>query len=291
MGPMILFIFYGSILFFIIATALRVRKCVNTPLHLHWELYKGSSVYELSEWWGKTHSTSGPKLWSMLLDILFLREFYHRNRKLWYPLYVFHLGLYLLILWHIWLFIRSVTVEIEGASVFGWVWGTFSTLLTFVGGIVILIMRVKDEELKIYYPPIHYVKWIFLLLTLVGGVIAVDIHFHSSMPVLLKYVREQVTFSNFEHKLHPSFGPALHIAFASVWLIYLPFSHVFQLFFRYYHYLRWDDVPNARGGVIENSVKKLLERPVTWSAPHIQSKKRWREVASELPQIPPPGPK
>ena len=282
MGSLILFVFYGSILFFIIATALRVRRCMNAPIHLHWELYKGSSIYELTEWWGKTHSTFGPKLWSMLLDILFLREFYHRNRKLWYPLYVFHFGLYLLILWHVWLFIRSVTLEIEGASVFGWVWGTFSTLLTFTGGIAILIMRIKDEELKVYYPPIHYVKWIFLLLTLVGGVIAVDIHFHSSMPALLKYVREQVTFANFEHKLHPSFGPALHIAFASVWLIYLPFSHVFQLFFRYYHYLRWDDVPNVRGGVIENSVKKLLEQPVTWSAPHIQSGKRWREVASEL---------
>ena len=282
MGVLILFVFYGSILFFIIATALRVRRCMNAPIHLHWELYKGSSIYELTDWWAKTHSTFGPKLWSMLLDILFLREFYHRNRKLWYPLYVFHLGLYLLILWHVWLFIRSVTVEIEGASVFGWAWGTFSTLLTFTGGIAILIMRIKDEELKVYYPPIHYVKWIFLLLTLVGGVIAVDIHFKSNMPALLKYVREQVTFANFEHKLHPSFGPALHIAFASVWLIYLPFSHVFQLFFRYYHYLRWDDIPNTRGGVVENSVKKLLEQPVTWSAPHIQSGKRWREVASEL---------
>jgi nitrate reductase gamma subunit len=282
MGVLVLFVFYGSILFFIIATALRVRRCMNAPIHLHWELYKGSSIYELTDWWAKTHSTFGPKLWSMLLDILFLREFYHRNRKLWYPLYVFHLGLYLLILWHVWLFIRSVTVEIEGASVFGWAWGTFSTLLTFTGGIAILIMRIKDEELKVYYPPIHYVKWIFLLLTLVGGVIAVDIHFKSSMPALLKYVREQVTFANFEYKLHPSFGPALHIAFASVWLIYLPFSHVFQLFFRYYHYLRWDDIPNTRGGVVENSVKKLLEQPVTWSAPHIQSGKRWREVASEL---------
>jgi len=127
MGVLILFVFYGSILFFIIATALRVRRCMNAPIHLHWELYQGSSIYELKEWWGKTHSTFGPKLWSMVLDILFLREFYHRNRKLWYPLYVFHFGLYLLILWHVWLFIRSVTLEIEGASVFGWVWGTFST--------------------------------------------------------------------------------------------------------------------------------------------------------------------
>ncbi len=53
MGGLILFIFYGGILFFIIAMALRVRKCVNAPVHLHWELYKGSSVYELTEWWAK----------------------------------------------------------------------------------------------------------------------------------------------------------------------------------------------------------------------------------------------
>ncbi len=282
MGGLILFIFYGSILFFILAMALRVRKCINVPVHLHWELYKGSSVYELKEWWEKTHNTFGEKLWSMLLDLLFLREFYHRNRGFWYPLYVFHLGLYLLILWHAWLFIRAVTGGIESASVFGWIWGTFSSLLTIIGGVAILIMRIKDEELKVYYPPIHYIKWIFLLLTLVGGVIAVDVHFQSSMPSLLKYVREQVTFANFEHKLHPALAPALHILFASVWLVYLPFSHVFQLFFRYYHFLRWDDVPNVKGSEIGRRIKEHLERPVTWSAPHIQSGKRWSEIASEL---------
>jgi nitrate reductase gamma subunit len=286
MGGMIFFIFYGSILFFIIATALRVGRCVNAPIHLHWELYKGSSIYELNEWWAKTHNTFGKKFWSMVLDILFLREFYQRNRRFWYPLYAFHIGLYLLILWHAWLFIRAVVGNIETFSIFGWVWGTFSTLLTFIGGVAILIMRMTDEELKVYYPPIHYLKWVFLLLTLLGGVYAVDVHFKSSMPSLLKYVREQVTFADFEHKLHPAFGPALHILFASVWLVYLPFSHVFQLFFRYYHYLRWDDVPNVRGSEIERRVKEHLEWPVTWSAPHIQSEKRWREVASELQQTP-----
>jgi nitrate reductase gamma subunit len=289
MGAMILFIFYGSILFFIIATALRVRRCVNVPIHLHWELYKGSSIYELTEWWEKTHSTFSEKVWSMLLDLLFLREFYHRNKKFWYPLYVFHIGLYLLILWHAWLFIRAVIGGIETVSIFGWIWGTFSTILTFMGGLSIFIMRMTGEELKVYYPPIHYLKWIFLLLTLVGGIYAVDVHFKSSMPGLLKYVREQVTFADFEHKLHPAFGPTLHILFASGWLIYLPFSHVFQLFFRYYHYLRWDDVPNVRGSEIERRMKEQLDRPVTWSAPHIPSGKRWREVASEWQQNPGSG--
>ena len=226
MGAMILFIFYGSILFFILATALRVRKSMNAPIHLHWELYKGSSVYELTEWWGKTGSAFGEKLWPMILDILFLREFYHRNRRFWYPLYAFHIGLYLLILWHAWLFVRAVAGGIETVSIFGWVWGTFSTLLAFIGGLFIFVMRMTDEELKVYYPPIHYLKWILLLVTLAGGVYAVDVHFKSSMPALLKYVREQVTFADFGYKLHPALGPALHVLFASVWLVYLPFSHV-----------------------------------------------------------------
>jgi hypothetical protein len=111
------------------------------------------------------------------------------------------------------------------------------------------------------------------------------------MPALLKYVRVQITFANFEHKLHPSLMPALHVLFASIWLIYLPFGHVYQLFFRYYHYLRWDDVPYGRGSEIERRMEEHLERPVTWSAPHIQSGKRWKEVAKELQQIPVTGSK
>jgi nitrate reductase gamma subunit len=291
MGSLILLIFYGSILVFILATALRVRRCINAPIHLHWELYKGSSIYELTEWWTKTHSTFNKKIWSMALDILLLREFYHRNRRFWYPLYVFHIGLYLLVLWHAWLFIRAVVGGIEAVSMFGWVWGTFSTLLTFVGGLVLFIMRMTDEELKVYYPPVHYLKWIFLLLTLAEGIIAVDIHFHSSMPALLKYVRDQVTFHNFERKLHPAVWPALHVLFASAWLIYLPFSHVSQLLFRYYPYLRWDDVPNVRGSEIERRIKEHLERPAHWSAPHIQSGRRWRDIASELQPTPLQDPK
>ena len=281
MGSIILFIFYGSILFFVLASVLRGIKYASAPLHLHWELYNGSSIYELTDWWTKTENTLGKKLRSIALDILFLREFYQRNRRFWYPLYAFHVGLYLLILWHAWLFVIGATANVETASSSGWIWGTSATALTFIGGGGILLMRTTNADLSVYYPPIHYVKWVFLLLTLLGGVYAVDIHFHSSMPALLKYVREQVTFADFEHKLHPALAPALHVLFASIWLIYLPFSHVFQLFFRYYHHLRWDDLPNKRGSEVEKRIKELLERPVTWSGPHIPANKRWREVVSE----------
>jgi len=164
----------------------------------------------------------------------------------------------------------------------GLVWGHVATGLAFVGGVGILIQRIVNEDLKVYYPNIHYAKWIFMLLTLLGAFYAVNIHFNAQMPTLLKYVREQVTFQDLEHKLHPALAPASHVLFVSVWLIYFPFSHIMQLFFRYYHHLRWDDEPNLRGSRIERKVKELLEQPVTWSAPHIQSGKKWREVATEV---------
>lgn len=282
MGGLILFIFYGSIISFLVVSIFRVKKCITAPIHLNWELYRNSSIYETSDWWKKPYSTMGGKIWTMLIEILFLIDFYYRNKRFWYSLFLFHIGLYSLFLWHIWLFIRSITGSIETVSNLGWIWGTISTIITFIGGFIILCMRIWDEELRNYYTPIHYLKWVFVLLTLAGGIYAVDIHFESNMRLLLKYINEQVTFADFEKKFHPSFGPALHILFASAWLIYLPFSHVYNLFFRYYHYLRWDGVPNRRGSEMERRIKEYLERPVTWSAPHIKTGKRWREVVSEL---------
>ncbi len=291
MGSLVFFIFYGSILFFVMASISRGIKYAKAPLHLHWELYRGSSVYELTDWWTRSPSSLGEKLSVMILDVLFLRDFYRRNRSFWYVLYCFHLGLYLLILWHVWLFVSAVVADAKTASAFGWIWGTLGTGLTFAGGAGILVQRIRNEELKIYYPRIQYLKWVFILLTLLGGFWAVDVHFRSSMPEVLKYVGEQATFQNWEHKLHPALFPALHVLFASVWLIYLPFSHVFQLFVRYYHHLRWDGVPNRRGSEIERRVKDLLDRNVSWAAPHIQPGKRWKEVASEMPTATGPGPK
>src|SRR5512139_3045259 len=116
MGALVLFIFYGGIVFFLAASVYRGMKCASAPLHVHWDLYRTNSIYAQAEWWTKPEAPFGTKLGSMLLDIVFLREFYHRNRSLWYPLYAFHAGLYLLICWHIWMFVSAVTIDIETAS-------------------------------------------------------------------------------------------------------------------------------------------------------------------------------
>lgn len=283
MGGIVFVIFYVSILFCVIASIVRVVKYANAPLHLRWELYRGSSVYELSEWWTKTPVGFKDKLKSVAKDILSLREYYQRNRGFWYFLFPFHIGLYLLILWHIWLFVSAVTIDVETAPLWGLVWGGVATALVFVGGVGILVKRATDENLKVYYPPIHYFKWIFVLVTLVGGFYAVQFYYGASMPDVMGYVKDQLAFE-WEHKLHPPLFSALHVLFVVPWLLYIPFSHIMQLFFRYYHELRWDHVPNLRGSDIEKKVKKLLNQPVSWSAPHIQSGKKWSEVAKGLPE-------
>jgi len=282
MGGIVLFFFYGSILFCIIASVVRMTKYVCAPLPLRWELHQGSSVYELTDWWKKSPGRFGEKLRGVILDILFLREFYHRNRSFWYFLFLFHWGFYLLILWHVWLFITAVTLPFESASIGGVVFGHIATGLSLIGGSGILIKRIINGELKIYYPRLHYLKWFLILFILLGGVLAVVFHFNSNMPELLRYVKGQVTFQDMEHKLHPAFAPASHVLFVSFWLLYLPFSHILQIFFRYYQHLRWDDVPNRRGSTIERKVTELLNRPISWSAPHIESGKRWGEVVEEI---------
>ena len=115
MGGLALFFFYGSILFCIIASVVRMTKYTCAPLHLRWELHRGSSVYELTDWWKRSPRRFGEKLRGVILDILFLREFYHRNRSFWYFLFLFHWGFYLIILWHLWLFITAVTLPFESA--------------------------------------------------------------------------------------------------------------------------------------------------------------------------------
>ncbi len=278
MGIAALVIFYGSAAFCVIALVVKIARYINAPLHLRWELYSGSSVYEQPEWWNKPHRSFGDKLKSAMLDALLLREYYHRNRSFWYFLYLFHIGLYLLILWHAWLFISAATINIENAPAWGIVWGHVATALVFIGSVGILIKRIMDEDLRIYYPPIHYIKWVFIVLTLAGGFYVVYSYFGGDVTKVLEYINHQLAFEP-ASVINAPVASSLHLLLVALWLVYLPFSHMMKLFLRYYHHLRWDNKPNLRGSDVEQRVKELLGKPISWSAPHIQPGKRWSEVA------------
>jgi len=56
------------------------------------------------------------------------------------------------------------------------------------------------------------------------------------------------------------------------------------MFMKYfmYHWVRWEDTPNLKGGRIEAAILKNLGFRPTWAAPHIgaDGKKTWAEIAS-----------
>jgi len=60
---------------------------------------------------------------------------------------------------------------------------------------------------------------------------------------------------------------------------------MFMKFF-FYHNVKWDDVPNIRGGRIEAAVTKNLELKPTWQAKHIgaDGQKSWKDIASSSPK-------
>ncbi len=282
-GVAVLLIFYGSAAFCIVALIVMMTRYVRAPLHLNWELYRGSSVYELPEWWTRSLRSFSDKIKSIIVDILFLRQYYQRNRRFWYFLFPFHFGLYLLILWHVWLFASAAMVSARAASGLGTVWGYTATAMVFVGSIGILVERITEKDLRAYYPAIHYAKWVFIVITLATGFYAVLFHFGGNISSVLTYVNQQLAF-HLESKLNAPAASSAHLLIVAPWLIYLPFSHITKLFLRYYHELRWDNKPNLAGTKIERNVKELLEKPISWSAPHIQSGRSWSEVAQGLPE-------
>ncbi len=280
MGILVLVIFYGGGLFCIVASLWRMITIARAPMHLRWELYREGSVYQMNDWWTRPQTSLGEKFVSAVLDVVTLREYYHRNRGFWFVLYPFHLGLYSLILWHIWLFATALLVKEGGATVAAMVWGHASAALIVIGGAGVVIMRLSSEKMNVFYPKLHYLKWAFVVITLAGGFYATQ--YYLGMTGLLDYVREQLSF-NWQHKLNPPLFTSIHVVTLAAWLIYIPFGHIMQVFSKYYHDLRWDHIPNTQGSNIERNVVKLLGGKVNWSGPHIQTGSTWVEVAQMLP--------
>ena len=283
MGGVILFFFYGSILFSVGAFAWKAAEAIRMPLHLRWEYYTDGSVFESVDWWTRPPPGGAAKARSLLWDILFLKKYFRYRRTFWFALYPFHLGIYGLILWHAWLFTVSLTAGSGKAAAAGLIFGHGATALAFFGGLGVLFLRVADRELRLYSSPLRYAKWVFMLLTLAGGFYAVHAHFGNNVGAVMKYVNMEITLSDMAHKLHPAFAPAAHVLMVSLWLACLPFGHMARLAFGAYHMLRFDDVPNTAGSEIERQATALLSEPLDWSAPHIHSGKSWQENAASLP--------
>jgi nitrate reductase gamma subunit len=289
---------YAAMAVFLLGMARRGARYARTPMHLRWELYpvpheagKDGSYFEELDWWEKPrHSSPIGELKVMVPEILLLVGLWEHNRKLWFASFPFHAGIYVTILF-LALLLGGGIAQAAGAPVtagsnaaalhyFTIVVGVVGLVSVGLGTLGLLFMRLSDPGLRLYAVPADYFNLgLILAMALLGlaSWLAVDQSFTQAR----EYAQGLASFEQ------PADTKGLIVAqslLLSVFLVYLPFTHMTHFLGKFftYHLVRWDDTPNLRGSSYERLIAGLLQRPVAWSAPHVQQGKSWAEVATEV---------
>jgi len=286
---------YLSTLTFVGVSIVKVVKYATMPTHLRWELYPvahekgrswGGSYLEELDWWTKPRRKSlVGELKYMVREASLFSQCYHRNRGLWYFTYPLHIGLFLLVIWLLLLLIGASTM-LTGVSVSisANVWGKLIYYLTLavgsaglvagtIGCIGLLVRRSVEKNLKLYTTPVDYFNLSLILAILISGIYS-WLLFDPTFSTAREYVKNLLTFT-----LVTTVNPAMSagIVLFSLFLIYMPFTQMMHGLAKYftYHRVRWDDEPNLMDSDMEKRVRRLLNQPVSWSAPPIQDDRRF----------------
>lgn len=297
---------------FIAASAYLLYRQFILPLHVRWELYPvqheppgkalyGGSYLEEPNWWEKRRKRHlFNELSYMLLEILFLRGLWQKNRRLWQISFPFHLGLYLivatfgLLLSYALLVLGTVDSISPGDGFKAFIGGLIvptawtGLILGAFGAGGLLCRRIFDQQLRSYSSFSDYFNLLFLLIFFASGLVSLsgDPYLSGAKAYLYGLLTGGRPLNGYEPAQSISGG--LAIVSASLLAASIPLTHMSHMFMKYflYHRVRWDDAPNLRGGPIEAAVSRNLELKPTWGAKHVgaDGKRSWREIASHTPK-------
>ncbi len=298
----ILWVLYAAVAIFLIAVISRGVKIARTPLHLRWELYPvphegkrarhGGSRLEEVDWWTKAMREDHlGDLRVMIPEILLLKGLWEHNRRLWFPSWALHFGLYLLI-GNIVLALIAAIMQLVGAG--GLESGFYRFLLSFMavlfwggnslgllGAVLMLGYRIGDAGLRRFASPSHYFN-----LLLLGAIFLTGLVWqagNAGQPAVLSGLWVGVLSAGPLPELG-GWGMA-NLGLALFFIVYLPFTHMSHFFTKYftYHAIRWEDTPNLPGGKLEKRILANVSRKPTWAAPHVQADgtKTWADLAGE----------
>ncbi len=302
---------YIGLAFFLVAVVARFMMWSKMPMHLRWELYpvahegKGRAAYggsylEESDWWTKKREVSMlGELKVMVPEILFLVALREHNIKLWKWSFPFHFGLYLVAAATIVMMVGGVVSALLPTAVATPVNGIISALLPVLGGAGLvlgiigalgLFGRRRARSLRDYTAPADLFNLLFFIVVF-GVALATFIGFDRQFALVSAFVANLVTFNL--APLAAGGTAALMVLLSAVLLTlltaYIPTTHMSHFIGKYfaYHSIRWKDDPNLKGGEEEEVIQELLNRPISWSAPHIRGdgKKTWLEAATEEPEV------
>jgi nitrate reductase gamma subunit len=294
-------IYLGSVIF-LVGSIRRIIQYARMPVHLRWELYPvpheerdraahGGSYFESTDWWTRParFNVQGEAR-AMAAEILFLKVLREFNRKLWYPSYLFHAGLYLTIATGVLVVSQLAIFPVRGWEAGGGlvpatyrITGYAGFVSTLSGAIVLLWRRLRDPQLKNYTHPADVANLLFF--AAVYGVLGIG---YLTRPAgsagITAIARGVLTFDLSVH-VPAIFGCGLLLA--SLLVAYIPFTHMAHFIAKYftYHAVRWDDRPLARGGRMEPTAAEHLSYKPTWAAPHLGAtgEKTWAEIATANP--------
>ncbi len=294
---------YFSFVFCVIVTLYKIGKYAKAPLHLRWELYPvpsedehehGGSYLERSEWWNTEISEDkGSELIDMLKEMIFIKRLYGSKRRQWYLSFLFHGGIYLLLLWFVTTFIGSALelLNITSGIVFGiffyasMVLGYIGIFATFIGAIGLIVLRSTDNRVSYISAPIDYFNLSFISLITFSMIISLfyDPFFNYARSFLSYLISGAGLILYFKQPYLP-LASSLNVVLLCVFLLYLPFTKMTHFLGKYftYHKVQWDSRPNMIAGKYDEKkdllIRENLNLRVPWDAPHAPKDKKWEEV-------------
>ena len=299
----LLLIVWASYLYIAGAYTFRSIKYALMPTHLRWELYPvphepkseyGGSYFAELEWWKKPLKKNIIKDIAFILkDYLTFFQYFQLNRAYWAVIYMWHVGFYLIVAFHGLVAIGALAtiggLEISSASSNGGV--LFLYYLTIVTGIAgfslgclgsigVFIRRATDPDLSLFASPKNFFSYVFYFFVFLSGLIAWAA-FDTGFMVYREFYHAIFTL---DMSVNVDGALVAHAVLFALFLFYMPSTHAMHYATKFFAYfaVRWNDMPNLRGGGIEKRLQELLKQPVTWSAPHIQTGKDWVEVCTNV---------
>lgn len=287
---------YVSLAGFVIGSLIRAWRYWRMPLHVRWELYPvahekgkaayGGSYFEEPDWWTKPRATSvRGELATLAAEVLTLSTVRRNNRSLWVPSLLFHWGLYLLFALGAALLLGAMVRRfgfprltwLAGGEVLSML-GLLALAAATMGGCGLLARRLRDRALRNASTPADFLHLGLLLAVFLvswGSWLFTDRHYRLAAAFL-------DGLASGRDATDPSFWLVAQVLLLGVFLAYLPWSQMVHMFAKYFtwHSVRWDDAPNLPGTPHDAEVQRLVQRPVSWAAPHIAGERQrsWADV-------------
>ena len=303
-GPWAAAACYSVLLFFVLASTIRMRKYANVPLGLRWELYPvpgeaqrehGGSFLEENEWWEKPASVSkAAELKELFGEMLFIKRLYRSKRKVWYFSFLFHGGIYLILGWFVLILAGGLTqLFLYPVSLAAWfaypaLWSQLLFYLTVgfgyvgvaagsVGALGLLAERFGNGDTRDTSEPVDYFNLLFAFALLASGAAAlvVDPSFNVARALMTYLVSGAGALAAFPSAYSGALSAlgapqlVLQLGLLLAFVVYLPFTRLMHFFGKYftYHKVLWDSTPSMIGGRYNKKVGDRVGRNLTLSVP------------------------